>query len=65
MIDVGRLARDADTEQRRNVGERIGQRMEPIRYDADRAGGEAQHELGDGDGEIEEEDFERTAATAL
>ena len=65
VILVGWLAGDTHPNERRDVGERIGQRVEPVRDDADRAGDVAEHELGGGDSEVEKEDFDENGRDGL
>ena len=52
MVHVGRLARDPDAEEGGDVRERIGQRVQAVRDDADRTGDVTEHELGAGDGKV-------------
>ena len=65
MVRVGRLARDAHADQRDDVRGAVGEGMKAVGEDADRAGQQAQRDLGDRDDEVENEDAaRRTRETA-
>jgi hypothetical protein len=57
VILVRRLARPAHPEQRGDLRNRSGERVQAVRDDADGAGDVAERQFGDGDREIEEEDL--------
>ncbi len=56
MVVVGRLARRAHGDDGHDVRRAVGQRVEAVRNDADRAGRVAERQLGDRDREVERED---------
>ena len=52
---VRRPLRDRDADERDDVGRRVGERVKAVGQDRDRAGGIAEGDLDDGDGEVEDE----------
>ena len=56
MILVGRLARRVHADQAGDVRRRVGQRVEAVGQDADRAAGVAERDLRDRHGQIEQQD---------
>ena len=53
--------RDAHRDEREHVGARVGERVEAVGGDADRAGPVAEHDLGPRDGEVEHQDVPENA----
>ena len=56
MVGVRRAPRGRHADERDDVRGRVGQGVEAVGEDRDRAGRVAERDLGDGDGEVEEED---------
>ncbi len=56
VVFVRRTPGDADGNQRNDIGRGVGEGMEAVGEDGDRAGGDAERNLGNCDGQIEEQD---------
>ena len=56
MVLVGRAARRSDADQASDVGDRVGDRVKPVRDDAQGTGQGAQDQLGGRDRDVEEQD---------
>jgi hypothetical protein len=61
MILVGRLARGTQPEHPNDIRRGVGERMESVRDDADRAGRVAEHELGHRDRQVQNENANQDA----
>ena len=61
MVLVGRLPRDRTPTSADDVRGGVGERVEAVGEDADRAGDVAERDLRDRDGEIQEEDADEDA----
>ena len=61
VIGIRRLPRDAHADERHDVGGRVGQRVKAVRKNTDRARVIAEHDLRDGDEDIEDENADEDA----
>jgi predicted DNA-binding protein (UPF0278 family) len=61
MILVWRARRSTDTHEADAVRRRVGERVKPVRQDADRAARIAERNLREGDAEIQDENADQDA----